>query len=636
LAFQYFIEPDNPEIPRGPANWARDLWIEEMPYAVRKQRGHFHHQDIAICIGAAGSGKSMNAGSRGIHLARKWKNGKLVIGAMNRPQLDRNQIQYWASIYGMNGNGQPWGHKEIALKMTDKRQWNVHSNGTMVYFLNFDLWHTVQGIAAGFILVEEANNLKSIQSYYALLSRFRTMSMPLWQMVLLANPRLQHNWMLDAFDLRQFMPGYRGPKKPIGKPCNCQFCPACIQFDKIEVEWIDDECPRCGVVNNRAPKIRYCRNCRAIKKKLVKYDGAQCPDCGWYKCPGEQYFHRLIHSTLKDNQFADETMEQNMRSTMSAVQFKLLGEGQILDTNTGTIHISWNESNNVLPANINMDMDRDIHWCQDFNNDPMTTVLAQVYNHDGEPNIYVIDELILFRSTVQDSVNAFIEKYGEYRGKVIIWGDPAGYVGSIKDKVLDRYEQICQAFDQAGINYELRAVNTPMPIQSRLDTLTYHLADARGYTRLFFNPQATWTIASVRGVIWNKQGNKEDETCDRQVAELARLGEIPPGQPGPDVPVKPLTHPQAALGYWLNLEYPQVQWAEPVTWHKEPDGTIVEFRRDEMVIKRPGDGYAPDLENFNPSRHSLEGMMSDMDEDPATLWSDIRDDGNHFWPGWSP
>ena len=57
MAFEYFPVPDNPSVPRGPVTWAKQLWIEEMPYEVRKEKAHFHHTDIAICLAGINSGK---------------------------------------------------------------------------------------------------------------------------------------------------------------------------------------------------------------------------------------------------------------------------------------------------------------------------------------------------------------------------------------------------------------------------------------------------------------------------------------------------------------------------------------------------------------------------------------------------
>ena len=580
---------------------------------------------------------SLNTAARGVHVARKWKNGRLIIGAMNYPVLERAQVNHWADIFAWNGSGMPWGHKEIRRRMTDKRKWIELTNGTIVYFLNLELWQTVKSIPAGFILVEEANTLKSPQSYFELLGRFRAQTMPLHQMVLLANPRVQGNWMSDTFNLKQFQPGYEGPRKPIGKPCKCQYCPVCMNVDHIDVEWEDNECPRCGVVNDREKKIYVCRNCKSTKRKLVKYDGLQCADCGWYKCPGDQYFHRYIPSNILDNQFADDATIETLRATMSPLQFQLLGEGKILDTNIGNIHVSWKDSSNILPEDIAVDLEKDINWCQDFNNDPMSTVLAQVYTdlETGNPNIVCFDEIITFRSTVYDSVKVFAERYSDFTGKVIVWGDPAGYNNRIEGKVKDRYEQLADAFEEFQINYEIRAIKQQSRILARLDTLNWHLRSANGYVRLKVNPRCVWTVESIRGCTWNKDGTAESNRNDRNCAKKAFEGTIPPGVPDKDVQVLSLTHPQAALGYWLLLEFPQVEYAIPTHWHTEPDGTIVNFKDEQIIERRITDPAAMSLDNFNPNKYSLDSIIKeDWDRLSVNKESESRVDSifqNGLW-----
>ena len=623
MGFNYFPQPDNPELQRGPSDWAKELWIEDMPYEIRKQHAHFHHEDICICVGAAGTGKSWNTGSRGIYVARKWPRGESVIGAMNGPQLERNQTIYWRQRFAENGNGDPddWGGRRmVRRKMTDRRKFIELPNSHIVHFLNFELWATVVGLTVGFVLVEEANNLRSIQSYEQLLGRVRHPRMPLHQIILLANPRIQGSWMYDKFNLRQFRPDYQGNPLPIGKPCRCQYCPVCLALGR-EVEWVDGECPECKVAGNRAPKIQYCRQCRSVDRKLVKYDGAQCPRCGWYKCPGDQNFHRFMPSNLGQNQFADEGLLENMRSTMSAQQFKLLGEGKILDCNTGAICTDWNDSRNIGEKPFPIDYEKDIQWCSDFNTDPMTVVLAQKYSQGNTHLAYAKEEIVYFRGIVRDTVVTFNKRHPDYKGKIIIWGDPSGFQGGLKDKVLDRFEQLCNAFEEFGYEYELHAVDARMSRFARLDNLNYHCGDGNGIARLIVNPNLTWTIESIRGTVWDKTGTKEDETNDKWFRTQALEGNIPEGEPDPEMGVRAITHLQAALGYWLNLEYPQVNYTEPVAWHREPDGTIVQFNPDK-IVERPQEWYEENfsLDDFNPARHTLDGMIresmgEDLDDD---------------------
>lgn len=607
MAFEYFQVPDNPEVARGPSEWAKDLWIEEMPYEIRKQRAHLHHVTIDVCIGSGGTGKSNNSGSRAIHVARKWGGGESLIGAMNGPQLERNQTNYWKSRFAENGNGDPedWGGRTmVKRKMTDRRKWIELPNGHISHFLNFELWQTVVGLTVGFILVEEANNIRTVQSYEQLMARLRHPRMPLHQVILLANPRIQGSWMYDKFNLRQFRPDYQGNPLPMGKPCRCQYCPDCLKKNR-EIEWVRGVCPECS-------KVQYCRNCRSIKQELVRFDDWQCSRCGWYKCPGDQNFHRFIPSNLSQNQFADEGLLETMRSTMSAQQFKMLGEGKILDVNTGNVCTDWNDSRNIAQEKVDLDYDRDIQWCSDFNTDPMSVVIAQKYYRGKTPLAFVKEEILFFRGIVRDTVETFHGRHPEFKGKIIIWGDPAGHQGGVQNKVLDRYEQLCNAFEEFGYDYELRAVDSKMNIFSRLDNLNFHCGDGAGVGRLLVNPNLNWTIESIRGTQWDKSGTKEDETNDKWYRTKALAGEIPEGEPTADLAVKPVTHLQAALGYWLNLEFPQVKYAEPVAWHREPDGTIVQFDPDK-IIERPPNWYQENfsLDDFNPSRHSLDGMVKE-------------------------
>ncbi len=624
MGFRVF--PTDPTIPYGPVEWAKALWIEDLPDGHPQK--HYHPTTIDVCVQKVGSGKSANTTGRGLYLLRKYRSNGIV-GGVNYPVLERSVIQdHWAQRFAENGNGNPWGHEEVLRPPNPNHKILHHRNGGLVYYLNLSNPAMLKSIAADWIIIEEAPTIKGSVFYNELLGRLRSKFSPIHQVILLANPQLRGNWMYDTFSLKQFMEGYKGEPIPMGKPCECQYCPSCLQEDKIQVEWVDNECPKCGISNNRPAKRYYCVNCKALyhkNPKLVKYDGEYCPECGWRRCPGNQQFHRFITSGVHGNQFIDDRFQNDMKASMSATQYKMLGEGKIIETNTGTIHTAWSDINNILVQDLGMDYKREIYWMQDFNNDPNTTVLLQLYWDGPIKNWLVVDEILTLRWVVSDSVKIFLERYGDYRGKVRIYGDPSGFSNKIKDRKSDKFEQICEGLDNGGIDFELIATSTPIPISARLDTVNWQLCDATGYTRLRFNPRCKFSIESTRGITWDEKKNEETKKHDFYIRDLSLAGELQPGLMDPEVhPVVPLSHPQAAIGYGLQLEDPQILYADPVVWHMEPDGKIFETR-DGVMSQRRMDNPGENLLTTDITGEELRALLKESKE--PSIGETLRDQG---------
>lgn len=61
-------------------------------------------------------------------------------------------------------------------------------------------------------------------------------------------------------------------------------------------------------------------------------------------------------------------------------------------------------------------------WALDFNVDPMCSVVAQVRGRE----VYVLDELVLQRATTRMACEEFVRRFGDYRGRLQVYGDASG------------------------------------------------------------------------------------------------------------------------------------------------------------------------------------------------------------------
>ncbi len=160
----------------------------------------------------------------------------------------------------------------------------------------------------------------------------------------------------------------------------------------------------------------------------------------------------------------------------------------------------------------------------DFNIDPCVWLIGQ--HRQGV--IYWADEIVLRDTCTADMIDALWERYPEWRGRVIVYGDPAGKARSTKSSRSD-YE----IMRQGGLRSFRVAKAAPM-VKDRVLAMNAKLKAGDGEIRQFVHPDCVELIKDLEWVKWLTSGS--GSALDKKDSDR--------------------THASDAAGYMVMFEYP--------------------------------------------------------------------------------
>lgn len=183
---------------------------------------------------------------------------------------------------------------------------------------------------------------------------------------------------------------------------------------------------------------------------------------------------------------------------------------------------------NIHLREVEFNPDLPIWVGQDFNVDPMSTVIMQ-----PQPNedIHVVDEIFLRSSNTMEVCDEIEKKYWRYmyentrRNQIVIYPDPAG-----ASRQSGRGESDLDIFRDRGFK-ALKYRKKHPKVVDRTNAVNRMLMSARGQARLFINPRCKNLIESLDQTIYRENSSDIDK------------------RPG-------IEHMTDALGYGIELEYP--------------------------------------------------------------------------------
>jgi len=159
---------------------------------------------------------------------------------------------------------------------------------------------------------------------------------------------------------------------------------------------------------------------------------------------------------------------------------------------------------------------------QDFNIDPMSAVIMQP-QPDG--TVWIVDEIVLFGSNTEESVDEIERRYYKYRAGVVIFPDPAG-----KARQHARGETDLDIFRERGFKRIVHRAKHP-PVADRVNCVNRMLRAADGKVRLYIDQRCRSVIESLEQTVYKKGSRDIDKTMN-------------------------LEHSTDALGYCIELQFP--------------------------------------------------------------------------------
>ena len=391
-----------------------------------------------------------------------------------------------------------------------------------VWFQHLEDPEILRGLEANIAQVEEVNLLPEAGSLHHIMMNLTGKSTPLNQLIITSNPDIdEDNWVYDWFKLVQFSPDYSGDPIPIGKPCSCHFCQRCLNSGLGEFLYVDEKCPQC---NSRKDT----------------------------KCPGNQYYQRIIHMLPFNNPHLPTIFIQSMIGAMDETKAQIFIHGKVITLYQGKAYKSFKREEHVLEEEIELDPEKDVIWTLDFNMNPMCTVILQEHNKDGFEYAVALDEIYRWDAdpTGIDVARMFVNwlKAREFKATIKIYGDPNGFHGGTK-RQRTKYQVIHDILKDEGFNVRIEIKNVKPSLTESVDNTNAVLKNARGEIKCFVNKRCEKLIASLSGVKWKIKTKGDSPELDKQCDHNAFKAED-------KEKVRFMTHPSDAFRYYVYFRFP--------------------------------------------------------------------------------
>ena len=173
------------------------------------------------------------------------------------------------------------------------------------------------------------------------------------------------------------------------------------------------------------------------------------------------------------------------------------------ETMSGRVYHPFDRRTHVKACKF--DPDKPIWVGQDFNNDPMSSVILQP-QEDG--SLWVVDEIVLRGSNTEEVCDEIERRFFRHMKQVIIYPDPAG-----GHKQHARGETDLDIFRERGFTKQRYRRKHP-PIADRVNAVNRMLKSADGKIRLYVDPKCKHLIASLEQTIYKKGSREIDKDAD--------------------------------------------------------------------------------------------------------------------------
>jgi terminase large subunit-like protein len=187
--------------------------------------------------------------------------------------------------------------------------------------------------------------------------------------------------------------------------------------------------------------------------------------------------------------------------------------GQYLNLNGGLVYASFDRVVNV--RRLERSARLTLLWALDFNVDPMCSVVVQIDRQE----IRVLDEIVLKRASTEDACEAFMERFGDHAGSVIVYGDASG--SHLQTTGRSDYQIVREAFRKRAMKVDYRVPAANPAVRERVNLVNGRLRSADGRAHLLVDPRCKELIKDFEQVAYKEDSPQVDKERDRRRTHLS-------------------------------------------------------------------------------------------------------------------
>jgi len=155
-------------------------------------------------------------------------------------------------------------------------------------------------------------------------------------------------------------------------------------------------------------------------------------------------------------------------------------------------------------------------WALDFNVNPMSSVVAQ----RSDEAMWVVDEIYLRDGTTQAACEAFVDRHGNHRAGVVVYGDAAGKhrkTSGVSD--FEIVQEYLRTYSDLTVTTKLQDANPQ--VKERVNLVNRQLRNMAGKVTLTVNRNCRELIKDLNEVCYKAETSEIDKNRDRMRTHLS-------------------------------------------------------------------------------------------------------------------
>lgn len=245
--------------------------------------------------------------------------------------------------------------------------------------------------------------------------------------------------------------------------------------------------------------------------------------------------YRLIIAPTSNNTFLPEHFIEELKNNYDPEYYRINVLGEFGNYSSGLVVKGFDDIDNVCHLGYNRNIP--LYLSCDFNVDPMCWVVA----HKDEENIYFINEIVIENTTTQQTIDEFIRKYPNHRGKIIICGDASGDYRNAQSEFTN-YMIIKNALEAHGYKPEFKLRGFNPSVLNRIQSFNARVRNVKGECHIFIDRKCKWLLHNIYNLSFKEGTSIVDVPTAKQIKN--------------DREKKFMEHPFDAASYMVEYYYP--------------------------------------------------------------------------------